>query len=238
LQDLNLNLQTPELQKIYKQGFVPFDFGVHAMMIKEASLKERGLQMPKSIHDFTKPEWKRNFVFEDPRTSTPGLSLVTWTAAKFDKASFTKLWKELSRNWLTLPTGWDQAYGLFLKDEVAAVWSYSTSEAYHLEKGEKRGDYQAVLLEEGSPVQIEGAFRIKNASFTAAEEKCSKLFFDVLLSKEIQERIPKSNWMMPVLAKNVVLPLSFQKLAFPKLPFYHSKTSMTDAISQWSRAIK
>jgi thiamine transport system substrate-binding protein len=55
-------------------------------------------------------------IYEDPRTSTPGLGLLLWMQKVYgDKA------RKPGRSWRPKPSpskGWSEAYGLFLKGKV------------------------------------------------------------------------------------------------------------------------
>ena len=119
-------------EEAFKEGFVPYDFGVLAFMADSDKVPAGALH---SIAQLKNPEWKRKFILEDPRTSTPGLQFVLLTAEIFhDK--FTDFWGALRGQWLAMPEGWSSAYGLFLRGEAPLVWSYTTSQAYHEEHPE------------------------------------------------------------------------------------------------------
>ena len=50
------------------------------------------LIVPKSLRDLLKPEWKRNLILEDPRTSAPGLAFVLYAGTRGGGEGF---WKSL-----------------------------------------------------------------------------------------------------------------------------------------------
>jgi thiamine transport system substrate-binding protein len=195
-------------------GFLPFDYGAFALMADGQGLAKAGVPAPASPRDLTKPQYRRRFLLEDPRTSTPGLAFLLYTQELL-KDGAPAYWKSLLGQWLTLAPGWDQAYGLFLKGEAPLVWSYVTSQAYHAEHGDASGRYLAVLFDEGQPIQIEGAALVKGALGKPAELARARSFLEFLLDAEVQTRIPRKNWMMPVVP-GTKLPESFQKLPRPK----------------------
>lgn len=193
-------------------GFLPYDFGPMAFMADQEQLKALALSEPKDLRDLLKPEFKRRFILEDPRTSTPGLGFLLYTVRALPPAEVWSFWRALKKQWLALVPGWDQAYGLFLKKEAPLAWSYVTSQAYHRAHGDKAGRFESVRLTQGHPIQVEGAFITRTASPERA--KLARDFLQFLISIEAQKRIPERNWMMPA-ASGVSFPKSFEDL--PKL---------------------
>lgn len=211
--------------------FVPFDYGPFALMVDHQTLKKKGIKAPSKLSDLLKPEWKRNVVLQDPRTSSPGLAFVGMTRAIYpDDTAFKNFWSGLRTQWLTLASGWDAAYGLFLKGEAPVVWSYVTSQAYHAEHGDSVGRYQAVILEEGMLVQTEAAALIRGATPLARQ------FLEFLTSEEIQRLIPETNWMLPAL-EGVRLPESFAKLPRAKKVLI-PKGEPQEWLKLWAEAIR
>lgn len=190
---------------VVEPGFLPFDFGTFAMMVNTSQITSP----PKSLRDLAKKEWSKKFILEDPRTSTPGFAFVVLTREVF-KAEFQDFWKNLKGRWLNLSPGWDTAYGLFLKGEAPLVWSYSTSEAYHRNAGQD-DQYRAHFFKEGSLVQVEGAILLRDSQ----HKDLGRKFLEFILSREIQESIPKTQWMFPAIQKTK-LPKEFQNLPEPE----------------------
>ncbi len=227
-----------------ENGFLPFDYGTFALMADTVALKRAGIVPPSSLTDLLKPEWKRNLILEDPRTSTPGLALVRYTLAVYGEKAWG-FWTRLKPQWLTLAQGWDAAYGIFLKGEAPLVWSYTTSQAYHEEhpdQGAPLGRYRAIHFEEGQPVQIEGAILVRGAfqgTTSVRKLECARKFLDFLISPEVQKRIPLKNWMFPVVA-GTELPASFKRLPAAKrvvqLPLKGFSPSVI--LPKWSRAVE
>lgn len=176
----------------------PFDWSYFALIFDS----ESGLEAPKSLSDLTNPIYNKKIILMDPRTSTPGLGFVTWTLAVFgDK--YLDFWKALKPNILTMAPGWDAGYGLFTSGEAPLVISYTTSAAYHVEyDGTDR--YEALIFEQGHPVQVEGAGILKNAP----NKKGAEAFIDFLISQKAQNALPLTQWMYPI-NENVILPASY-----------------------------
>jgi thiamine transport system substrate-binding protein len=221
-----------------EDGFLPFDYGIFALMADTTELRKRKLAEPHTLQALLDPKLKRQILLEDPRTSTPGLAFLLFTLGNLGDEKVWKWWSSFRSQWLTLSPGWDQAYGLFLKGEAPLVWSYVTSQAYHVEHGEK-ARYHAILFEEGNPVQIEGAAIVKGSLGSDREKKLAHEFLEFLISPEVQTRIPLTNWMYPVV-KSTKLPKSFE--ALPKVRTTTttriSDSMVTAVLKSWSNVIR
>ncbi|MDR3607265.1 MAG: thiamine ABC transporter substrate-binding protein [Oligoflexia bacterium] len=217
-------------------GFVPYDFGYFAFMADRDQLKRQNLKLPARFSDLLRPEWRRNLILEDPRTSTPGLAFALYAD------TLGADWSKLRAQWLTLAPGWDGAYGLFLKAEAPLVWSYTTSQAYHQEHGDRSGRYQAVIFEEGQPIQVEAAALVKN-SFNgpegARQRALAQSFLEFLLSKEVQALLPTRNWMYPA-RKGVALPASFEGVPKPArvIRLEADPEKIKASLNQWTRTVQ
>lgn len=180
----------------------PYDYSHFAMIYDTQS----NVPAPSCLQDLTKPEYKGKIILMDPRTSTPGLGFVAWTAGIFqDKV--LDYWKALKPNILTMAPGWSSGYGLFKKGEAPLVISYTTSPASHVEY-DKTDRYTAPVFQEGHSMQVEGAGILKGAP----NKKGAKIFIDFLISEKAQSVLPLTQWMNPA-NKTVELPESYKKAA-------------------------
>ncbi|GAB7195092.1 hypothetical protein OS11_13640 [Dickeya oryzae] len=117
----------------HNETFLPFDYGYFAFVYNKDKLKNP----PKSLHELVESDQPWKVIYEDPRTSTPGLGLLLWMQKVYgDKAPLA--WQKLAAKTVTVTKGWSEAYGLFLKGEADLVLSYTTSPAYHLIAEKKR----------------------------------------------------------------------------------------------------
>ena len=211
------------------KGFIPFDWGVLAFIARD------GFQAPRSWLDLLAPRFRRKFILQDPRTSTPGFAFV-WGASRVLDPS--KFFGQLQSAWLTLAAGWSGSYSLFLRGEAPLVWSYTTSEAFHREAGD--GDrYRAVLFEEGNPIQVEGAFAVPSGLRSEAERGLARAFLEYLVSPEVQAEIPMRQWMFPA-RRGIALPESFARLpAARKILEWDPVTlQFSPLIDRWERWIR
>lgn len=111
----------------HNQTFVPYDYGYFAFVYNKDKLKNP----PTSLKELVSSDRPLKIIYQDPRTSTPGLGLLLWMQKVYgDEAPLA--WQQLAKKTVTVTKGWSEAYGLFLKGEGDMVLSYTTSPAYHL----------------------------------------------------------------------------------------------------------
>ena len=181
----------------------PFEYGFIAFVYDSEKVETP----PAGLSDLTDPAWEGKVILEDPRTSSPGVSLLLWTIAVFGEEGYLEFWEKLKPSILTVTKGWDTAYGMFTSGEAPIVLSYATSPAYHVEV-EQSTRYLAAEMEEGFYRQIEGMGIVKGARHRVLAEK----FIDYVLTEEFQKEIPLTQWVFPV-NPNVKLPQSFEYAA-------------------------
>lgn len=216
------------------RDFLPFDYGYLAFL--HDSRRTKAPKPGLSLVDFVAlPELKNKVIIQDPRTSSIGFSFLLWShMANPNEASVASFWKTLSGSLITVTPGWSQAYGMFMKQKADWVLSYTTSPAYHVEE-EKLDAIQAYYFNEGHYRQVEGAMVVKGRKNAAVIQK----WLELLLSKEVQEALPKTQWMYPV-RKEVTLPESFKKLPVPKglaLPPESIETNRKKWIQSWTSSM-
>ena len=184
--------------------FVPYNYGYFSFVYNEANLEIP----PKSMDELINSTNAR-IVIQDPRTSTPGLGLLTWMKALYgDKAGDE--WKKLNKKIISVTKGWTDAYyNFFMAGEADMVLSYTTSPAAHI-MFEERYDILATTFEEGNYITIEFAGILNNSQ----NKDLANKFLNFMLSKEFQSVIPSTNIMYPV--TNIKdLPEAFDKLDVP-----------------------
>jgi thiamine transport system substrate-binding protein len=155
-------------------------------------------------------------VGEDPTKSSTGLNFLLYTiaAARVEGIDWHRLWSQLLSKGMMIAATWGQAYDEFYRkgSPHAIVVSYGTDPAYSAWYNMKHGkpakpDINATILiingRRAGWLQVEGAAIIRGANVEAARK-----FVDWLLSREVQEAIPTSQWMLPVM--NVKLPNYFK----------------------------
>ena len=203
INDINNLINLP--LKWESNKFVPYNYGYFSFVYNEANLETP----PKSMDELINSTNAR-IVIQDPRTSTPGLGLLTWMKALYgDKAGDE--WKKLNKKIISVTKGWTDAYyNFFMAGEADMVLSYTTSPAAHI-MFEERYDILATTFEEGNYITIEFAGILNNSQ----NKDLANKFLNFMLSEEFQSVIPSTNIMYPV--TNIKdLPEAFDKLDVPK----------------------
>lgn len=209
--------------------FVPFDYGYFAFVYDKNRLKNP----PASLKELVESPARWRVIYEDPRTSTPGLGLLLWMQKVYgDKAP--DAWQKLAAKTVTVTKGWSEAYGLFLKGEGDLVLSYTTSPAYHIIE-EKKDHYAAASFAEGHYLQVEVAAR----TAASRQPELAQRFLRFMLTPAFQTAIPTGNWMYPV--TDAALPDGFSGLVKPAAALTYSAKEVADNrqnwIRQWQRAV-
>ena len=203
INDINNLINLP--LKWESNKFVPYNYGYFSFVYNEANLESPPRSMDELINSTN-----ARIVIQDPRTSTPGLGLLTWMKALYgDKAGDE--WKKLNKKIISVTKGWTDAYyNFFMAGEADMVLSYTTSPAAHI-MFEERYDILATTFEEGNYITIEFAGILNNSK----NKDLANKFLNFMLSEEFQSVIPSTNIMYPV--TNIKdLPEAFDKLEVPK----------------------
>ena len=202
INDINNLINLP--LKWESNKFVPYNYGYFSFVYNEANLETP----PKSMDELINSTNAR-IVIQDPRTSTPGLGLLTWMKALYEDKAGDE-WKKLNKKIISVTKGWTDAYyNFFMAGEADMVLSYTTSPAAHI-MFEERYDILATTFEEGNYITIEFAGILNNSQ----NKDLANKFLNFMLSEEFQSVIPSTNIMYPV--TNIKdLPEAFDKLDVP-----------------------
>lgn len=208
----------------HDKTFVPYDYGWFAFVYDKTKLQNP----PKSLKELVETDRPLKVIYEDPRTSTPGLGLLLWMQKVFGDQT-PEAWQKLAKKTVTVTKGWSEAYGLFLKGEGDIVLSYTTSPAYHLIE-EKKTQYAAANFSEGHYLQVEVAGQLKASKHPELAQK----FMKFMLEKSFQQSIPTGNWMYPVVKST--LPAGFDTLTVPATSLQYTPQEVASQRSQWINA--
>lgn len=185
------------------------DFGDVCVNADKVWFEEQGLEIPTTVDDLTKPEYKDLFVAPSPATSSPGLAFLT-TVVGLKGDGWLDTMQALKDNGALFVAGWTEAYNVeFTAGEGGGdrplVLSYATSPAWTI--GDD-GQSTTVNLPETCFRQVEYAGVLAGA----ANPDGAKAFVDFMLSPEVQASIPDEMYMYPVRA-DVELPEEWAKWA-------------------------
>ena len=200
--------------------FVPYNFGYFAFVYNNKNLKTP----PKSMDELINST-KARIVIQDPRTSTPGLGLLTWMKALYgDDAK--KNWSKLNKKIISVTKGWTDAYyNFFMAGEADIVLSYTSSPAAHI-MFEENYDISASTFTEGNYISVEFAGILKSST----NKEMANNFLNFMLSDEFQSIIPSTNIMYPV--TNIKLPNAYNELEIPT-PLQLNPKDINDNKEKW-----
>lgn len=175
---------------LLRPEFIPYDWSVLAFVLRPSQVDP----LPRRLEDLLSPHWKGQISIPDPRTSSVGLQFFNWLVQTRGETGGFAYLRALDKQMKNFPMSWAMAWGLFMKGQVKAVFSYSTSPVFNLLE-EKDMDVVAVEFEEGHPIQVEYAAIPSVCKNCGLAEK----FLQLMLSPEGQKIIMEKNYMFPVL---------------------------------------
>ncbi len=203
---------------------LPYDHGYVTFVYDSELLPEE--LVPQGLEDLLRPELRGKIIVTDPRTSSPGLSFLLWTIAHFGEG-WPDYWRKLLPNLLAITKGWSEAYDMFLAGEAPIVLSYSTDTAYsYIEHGSLR--YRAITLGGEAFRQVEGMGIVRNTK----ELELAHAFLNLVLSLEIQELMPTTQWMFPVNAR-AKLPPGYEYALIPEKPVSLDPMLVGEKLEEW-----
>ena len=210
------------------ENFVPYNYGYFAFVYNNKKFTNPPNSMEELINNTD-----ARIVIQDPRTSTPGLGLLTWIKAIYgNKAG--DAWEKLNKKIISVTKGWTDAYyNIFLAGEADMVLSYTTSPAAHI-MFENNYDYSAINFSEGNYITIEFAGMLKSSK----NKLLAKKFLRFMLTEDFQSIIPLTNIMYPVIKIND-LPEAYKSLEIPKVLQIDPtiiNTNKEDWIEEWLNA--
>lgn len=223
----------------------PIDFGDVCINYDKSYFAEKGLTVPQSLEDLSKPEYKDLLVMENPATSSTGLAFLLATRAHFGE-DYVGYWKDLRENGLVVVDGWETAYytnfsGSSGRGAQPMVVSYGSSPAAEVVFAETPLDDAPTASIIGPDTcfrQIEFAGILKGAQ----NKKLAEKFIDFMLSTDFQNDMPLQMFVYPV-NQNATLPEAFVKYSqAPSQPAVLSPEDISanrDAwIEAWTEAMK
>jgi thiamine transport system substrate-binding protein len=192
----------------------PVDEGDVCINYDIAWLQDKGLAVPTSLADFTKPEYKDLLVVENPATSSPGLAFLLATIAEFGSDGWQTYWKDLRANGVRVVDSWDTAYyedfsGSTGKGPRPFVVSYGSSPPAEVIFADPRPDAAPTGVVASSCFhQVEFAGVLRGTKYPQAAGK----LIDFLVSKEFQEALPLTLFVYPA-RTDAAVPPEFEQYA-------------------------
>ncbi len=218
---------SPALEFV-REGFIPddsyrvtpIDFGDVCLNYDIAYFEENELDLPGSLSDLTKEDYRGLLVAENPATSSPGLAFLLATIAEFGADgdyNYLDYWQDLAENDLLVVDGWTDAYyGEFMvtgreSGSRPMVVSYASSppaEVYYSEDPAAGAITGAIVGDNMCFRQVEYVGILAGA----ANEGAARQFVDFMLSPAFQEELPLNMFVFPV-REDIMLPPVFAEHA-------------------------
>ncbi len=194
----------------------PVDYGDVCINYDKAYFAEKGLALPQSLDDLTRPEYRGLLVVQNPATSSPGLAFLLATVAAFGEEGYLDFWARLRDNGVVVVNDWETAYYTNFsassgRGPQPMVVSYGSSPPAEVIFAEQPLDDAptASLTAPGMCFrQIEFAGILQGTTQRALAEK----FIDFLISVPFQEDLPLQMFVFPV-NPEAQLPEAFVKYA-------------------------
>ncbi|MDR0441273.1 MAG: extracellular solute-binding protein, partial [Candidatus Accumulibacter sp.] len=159
---------------------------VHLMVIMVNERQLKGMPMPQTWSDFMKPEWKGKFAITDPSKSATAYMLVYGLLKQFGREGLEKI----AANAIVTSSSGTTYKGTAMGEyPVGLTIEYAAQE--YVAGGQK--EIKLVYPSEGSYLAPEGMFIFKGAKNLAA----AKAFYDILLSKEMQQELLVKTFRRP-----------------------------------------
>ena len=189
----------------------PIDHGEVCLNVDRAWFAERGIDPPRTLADLAAPRYRDLLVVENPATSSPGLSFLLATVARFGTGGWEAYWRALRRNGVLAVDGWEEAYTQQFSGAAGSpgkrpiVVSYATSPAAEVLFASKPLSVSPTLaIEDGCYRQVEYAGVLRGAR----NEDGARTLIDFMLSERFQADVPGSMFVYPV-REGIALPDAF-----------------------------
>lgn len=204
--------------------FVPYDYGYFAFVYNKEKLKNP----PKSLQELVSSDRNWKVIYEDPRTSTPGLGLLLWMQKVYgDKAPAA----------LAAAGEEDRHRHQRLERSLRPVPERrrrSGAQLHHLSRlspdRREKDLYAAATFSEGHYLQVEVAGKLK----AAKQPELAERFMQFMVTPAFQNTIPTGNWMYPVI--NTPLPIGFEQMNVPHTALQYSAEEVAKQRGGWIRA--
>lgn len=191
---------------------IPVDFGDVCINYDKAYFADKGLDVPTTLEDLTKPEYAGLLVVENPATSSPGLAFLMATIAHFGEEGYLDFWADLRANDVAVADGWETAYytnfsassGQGAQPMVVSYGSSPAAEVIFAETALDDAPTASILGPETCYRQIEFVGILQGTANRALAED----FVDFMLSAQFQEDLPMQMFVYPVLP-SAELPAEF-----------------------------
>ncbi len=218
------------------RAVTPIDHGEVCLNVDRAWFAERGVAPPRTLDDLAEPRYRGLLVVENPATSSPGLSFLLATVARFGEDGWESYWRSLRANGVLAVDGWEEAYTQQFSGASGSpgkrpiVVSYATSPAAEVIFASRPLEVSpTAAVEDGCYRQVEYAGVLRGA----ANEDGARELIDFMLSERFQADVPGSMFVYPV-REGVELPEAFLEHAIvPETPLQLPASEIDENRDRW-----
>lgn len=219
---------------------LPVDYGDVCINYDKAYFAEKGLPLPQSLADLTRPEYNGLLVVENPATSSPGLAFLMATIAAFGEDGYLDFWRQLKENGVVVVNDWETAYytnfsassGRGPQPMVVSYGSSPPAEVIFAEQPLEEAPTASLVGDGMCFRQIEFVGILKGTQQRALAEK----FVDFMLDVRFQEDLPLQMFVFPV-NRNARLPEEFVRYAqIPAKPATLDPALIAEKRESWIEA--
>ena len=191
---------------------LPVDYGDVCINYDKSYFAAKGLALPASLDDLTKPEYTGLLAIENPATSSPGLAFLLATIAEYGDPGYLEYWAALRDNGVVVVSDWETAYygnfsassGQGPQPMVVSYGSSAPAEVIFAETALTEAPTASLVGKNMCYRQVEFVGILKGTKQQALAEQ----FVDFMLGKTFQEDVPMQMFVFPV-NENAALPEEF-----------------------------
>jgi len=220
------------LEGLGREELTPVTSGDVCVNADLAWFAEHDLAVPETLEDLIDPTYRGLTVVEAANTSSPGLAFLLATIGTFGEPGWQDYWRALVANDVKVAAGWSDAYyvdfsGPSSEGDRPLVVSYASSPLAEitdpaapaptgvlLDTCFRQTEYAGVIAGTAHPVE-------------------ARQLVDFLVSERVQEDVPTSMWVLPVL-QSAELPEAWAAhVALPESPVTIDSASIEAHREQW-----
>jgi len=183
-----------------KGSVVPVDYGYVALNYDKAWFAKRGLALPTSLEDLTRPAYRDLLVVQNPATSSAGFAFLLATVSGLGDVAAFDWWTRMRANGVKVTKGWSEAYYTEFSRNGGSrpiVVSYASSPAAEVFYSKEKISEPPTgsLFFKGSVLrQVEGVALVRGGQ----QREAAGRFIEFLRSRPVQEALQTTMWMFPV----------------------------------------
>jgi thiamine transport system substrate-binding protein len=215
-------------------ALTPVDYGDVCVNVDDVWFAEHDLAPPRTLDDLVRPAYRGLFVTPGATTSSPGMAFLLATIARYGDG-WERYWLELMENDTRITAGWTDAYTVDFTaggggGDRPIVLSYASSPPFTIPEGGAEPTTSALM--ETCYRQVEYAGVLDGA----ANPEGARALVDFLLSETVQEALPTSMYVFPVVAAADLPPVWARWAETAEDPWQVAPSRITEQRDEWLTA--